>query len=142
MRACPFCAEEIQPAAVVCKHCGRAVKGVPVVTPPRRTWGWGWASAGLAVVALLGAMLLFPGGPEKNVAANQDAADALRETVRKAGQPCATVTRLYHQGNAADGTRYWNIACGAETFHVRIDADRTFEVKRCSPLTECFQPLR
>lgn len=22
-RACPFCAEQIQPAAVVCKHCGR-----------------------------------------------------------------------------------------------------------------------
>jgi hypothetical protein len=22
-RLCPFCAEEIQPAAIVCKHCGR-----------------------------------------------------------------------------------------------------------------------
>ena len=25
-RACPFCAETIQPAAVVCKHCGRDVR--------------------------------------------------------------------------------------------------------------------
>ena len=24
-RACPFCAEEIQRAAIVCKHCGRDV---------------------------------------------------------------------------------------------------------------------
>lgn len=28
MRTCPFCAEEIQDAAVVCKHCGRDVPSI------------------------------------------------------------------------------------------------------------------
>ena len=28
-RPCPFCAEDIKPAAIVCKHCGRDVPALP-----------------------------------------------------------------------------------------------------------------
>jgi len=34
MKACPFCAEDIQDAAIVCKHCGRNLTGRMAGTIP------------------------------------------------------------------------------------------------------------
>lgn len=52
---CRFCAEEIQDAAIVCKHCGRDQSGAPPVVVVDRNWGglFFWAFVVVGVLALV-----------------------------------------------------------------------------------------
>jgi hypothetical protein len=61
MKQCPFCAEQIQRAAVVCKHCGCAVRA------PRPAANlWAEAAAGFAAFCVVGALLYAGGGAPFN----------------------------------------------------------------------------
>lgn len=50
MKQCPFCAEQIQRAAVVCRHCGRTVQ-----TPAGTLWAE--VAAGFGAFCFVGALL-------------------------------------------------------------------------------------
>lgn len=59
MKTCPCCAEEIQDASVVCKHCGRDLVGQPATTPPAPPATKKSISVGKVLLLVLGLFIVL-----------------------------------------------------------------------------------
>ena len=53
MKACPFCAENIQDTATVCRFCQRSLPSTQIKTPAQRRWLAGMIFGGIGLIGIV-----------------------------------------------------------------------------------------